>query len=495
MTPIRLAELMAVQLAALAGWTVGGLPGAGIGGAAALVAAVIPWWGRPLWSWLALWRRRDRPPAWPDPVTVANDRAGGGVRQVAGTAVAAVQVLGRRHRPTLFTGSTAAVTEDVLDVATLLPLLHQSLGLELESMSVISTGARRRPVGDYPRIYDTLIGTPPYAGTRQTWLILRVAELANAQALQHRISAGSAVLAAAQRVVAALRESGVRARVAGCADIAELERHLGTPLRERRWRSVRTDAGWLSSYGYRPADITAASLAAAWTLRVDGLTQNLTLYPDDTMTATVTVRTNQRPSSPPSVRLTGLPGEQADAVAACGCGPTLRLGGLRTGPVPPSLPIPIGPSGVLIGRSGAGNRLALPLVDPGEYTRVLLDIDDELAKRLIIRAAGAGERVTVHSRDESRWAALRMPGIVVTDGARPAPDSTLSVVDGPVTPTPRPAAVARLGPAGLGDADIVVAQAGPGRVEIRTGGRVYPVEMELFRAENRYAQTSPGDGS
>ena len=39
MTPIRLAELMAVQLAALAGWTVGGLPGAGIGGAAALVAA------------------------------------------------------------------------------------------------------------------------------------------------------------------------------------------------------------------------------------------------------------------------------------------------------------------------------------------------------------------------------------------------------------------------------------------------------------------------
>ena len=34
------------------------------------------------------------------------------------------------------------------------------------------------------------------------------------------------------------------------------------------------------------------------------------------------------------------------------------------------------------------------------------------------------------------------PGIVVTDGARPAPDSTLSVVDGSVTPTPRPAAVA-----------------------------------------------------
>ncbi|MCV7082034.1 type VII secretion protein EccE [Mycolicibacterium insubricum] len=159
---------------------------------------------------------------------------------MAGTVVAAEQVLGRRHRPTLFTGSTAAVTEDVLDVATLMPLLHQSLGLELESMSVISTGARRRPVGDYPRVYDTLIGTPPYAGTRQTWLILRVAELPNAQALQHRISAGSAVLAAAQRVVAALRESGVRARVAGCADIAELERHLGTPLRERRWRSVRT---------------------------------------------------------------------------------------------------------------------------------------------------------------------------------------------------------------------------------------------------------------
>ena len=55
--------------------------------------------------------------------------------------------------------------------------------------------------------------------------------------------------------------------------------------------------------------------------------------------------------------------------------------------------------------------------------------------------------------------------------------------------------MARLGRAGPGDAHIVVAQTGPGRVEIRTGGRVYPVEMELFRAENRYAQTSPGDPS
>ena len=140
----------------------------------------------------------------------------------------AVQLLGKAHRPTLFTGSTATYTENTVDVADLLPLLHQSLGLSIDSLSVVSVGARRRSSGDYPRVYDTLIGTPPYAGQRETWLIVRIAALPNAEALQWRTSVGTATLAAAQRISAALRQHGIRAKVATATDIVELERRLGS---------------------------------------------------------------------------------------------------------------------------------------------------------------------------------------------------------------------------------------------------------------------------
>ena len=108
-----------------------------------------------------------------------------------------MQLLGKAHRPTLFTGSTATYTDNTIDVAELLPLLHQSLGLSIDSLSVVSVGARRRSTGDYPRVYDTLIGTPPYAGQRETWLIVRIPALPNAEALQWRTSVGTATLAAA----------------------------------------------------------------------------------------------------------------------------------------------------------------------------------------------------------------------------------------------------------------------------------------------------------
>ena len=43
-----------------------------------------------------------------------------------------VQLLGKAHSPTIVTGSTRVETDNVLDVATLLPLLKQPLGLNLE---------------------------------------------------------------------------------------------------------------------------------------------------------------------------------------------------------------------------------------------------------------------------------------------------------------------------------------------------------------------------
>ncbi|MEZ0363609.1 type VII secretion protein EccE [Mycobacterium sp. pUA109] len=495
---VRLVIILGVLATGLACWGVGGYTGAAAGLVIGVAVGAVRWRGAQPWAWLLRWLRRAQPIVLRAPLTVANDRAGGGVRFQDGVAAVAVQVLGKPHAATLFTGSTATHTDNTLDIADLLPLLHQSLGLAIDSISVVSVGARRRSTGDYARVYDTLIGTPPYAGRRATWLVVRVAALDNVEALRWRASVGTAALAAAQRIGAALRRQGIRAKVATATDIVEMDRRLGSAALDgaarRRWGSVRGDTGWLTTYRYRADDITAAKLAQAWTLRADGIVQNVTVFGDGTVTATVTVQTAQPPVSPPSVLLHTLPGQQPAAIAGHLCGPRPALGGVGRGVLSGPLPVPVGPSGVLLGKSGAGNRLLLPLDDPGEPTRVHLAADDAVAKRILIRLVAIGDRLTVHTRDPRRWASVRMPDLVVSDRVRPVAGTTVSVTDGSLAPAPRPNTVITIGEPGApgrAPADVLISQTGPGTVDVTAGGRVYPVQIELFRAENRYVSAEP----
>lgn len=493
----RVAVIVGVLALGLVGLSIGGHAAVVIGLVAGAALLAVPWRSQPLWSWAALYARRNRPIELAEPVTVTNDRSGGGVRYQDGVAALVIQLLGKPYSPTLFTGSTSSQTRNTIDVGDLLTDVHQSLGVTLESLSVVSAGARRRSSGDYPRVYDTLIGTPPYAGQRETWLVIRLRALDNADALQWRVSVGTMALAAAQRIAAGLRCRDVRARVATATDIVELERRLGRVALEshnQRWRTARGNGGWLTTYAYRPSDVTTELLGQAWSLRVDGVIQNVTVFPDGKVTATLTVRTPQPPNAPPSVMLRALPGEQASAVAAGMCGARPRLRGVRRGALGPHLVIPVGPSGILLGKLPTGERLLLPLADAGEFSRVHIAAEDSIAKRIIVRAAGAGDRITVHSSDLRRWASVRMPHIAVTDQPRPASATTVSVVDGTVTPAPRPNTVVSVVPRGVtsrAPADVAIVQTGSATVEVTTASDVYQVEVELFRAENRYVAIEP----
>lgn len=489
---IRLAVIGGFFVLTLIGWATGGYAGAAVAAVVASALLVVPWRGQPAWSWAMLYLRRSRAFQLNDPVTVANGRSGGGVRYQDGVAVAALQLLGKPYEPTIFTGSTGTQTANTIDISDLLPYLHQSLGLTVESISVVSAGARRRAAGDYPRVYDTLIGTPPYAGRRETWLLVRIRAIENGDALMWRSSAGTAVLAVVQRIAVDLRCRGIRARVGSASDLTELEGRLGCGALEphnRRWNSVRGDAGWHTTYAYRPADISTELLAQAWALRADGVTQNVTIFPNGRASATVTVRTGQPLTAPPSVALQSLHGEQAAAIAANLCGPLPEIRQLRSAPLPGAVVVPIGPSGVLLGKTADGDRLLLPLDDPGEQGRVHIIAGDPIAKRILIRAAAAGERITVHSRNLTRWDTVRMPNIAVVDHSRPASGTTLSVIDGTVSPAPRPHTVVSIGSHGTpvpAGADVVIIQTGPSTVAINAGGRRYDVEVEFFRAENLY---------
>jgi len=519
----RVAGVGAVFLLALASWALAGYVGATIAAVVGIVLVFVRWWGQPAWSWAVLGLRGRRPISWDAPITLANNRSGGGVRVQDGTAVVAVQLLGKAHQATRVTGSVTVETENVVDLVELVPMLRHALGLQLESISAVTFGSRHGNAGDYPRVYDSEIGTPPYAGRRETWLIIRLSVLDNTQALQWRTTVGAAAVSVAQRIAGLLRCKGLRAKVATATDLVELDRRLGSDAVARdgqRWKAIRGEAGWMTTYAYPAGSITSRVLAQAWTLHADEVIQNVTVYPDTTCTATITVRTPTPAHVPPAVILRRLNGEQAAAAAANMCGPRPYLRGLRRSPLPKQLVIEIGPSGVLIGKLSNGDRLMIPVTDAGELSRVFVAADDPIAKRIVIRTAGAGERVCVHTRDTARWASVRMPEISLVSTPRPAPRTTVSVVefaarrqrhgddatefggmdvaDIAISPTPRPATVITVAPAGttLPEAlrhnfEVTIEQIGPATVNLTAAGRCWVVEMDMFRAENRYVGLQP----
>jgi len=495
---IRLAVVIGLFFCFLTGWAAAAYAGGVTGLAFGMAILVVPWYRQPLRCWVAFYLRRNRALELVEPVTVANDRSSGGVRFQGGVAVAAIQLLGKPYRPTILIGSTGMRTANTVDISQLQPFMRQSLGLTIESLTVVSSGSRRRNVGDFPRVYDSFIGSSPYAGRRETWIILRIRSMKNVDALQYRDSAGTAALAAAQRISAALRCKGVRTKVATATDMLELDQRVGRDALEpnnRQWHNTRSDAGWQTTYAYRPADINSENLAQAWSLPADGITQSITIFPRGVVTATVTVRTAQPATASPSVMLQTLPGEQAAAMTANLCCPLPVIRRVSRGRLSGSLTIPIGSSGVLLGKTPTGDRLMLPLSDPGEPSRVHVAADDPIAKRIVIRTASAGERITVHTRDVHRWDSVRMPNVVVTNHARPAPGTTVSVVDGTVQPTPRPNAVISVSPpntdtAGGHVADVVIAQTSGNAVVVTADGMSYEAEFEFFRAENRYISGS-----
>lgn len=312
----RLLCATTIALCGLAGWVLGGLIGVAVAALLAVLVVLVPWWGQPAWSWALLWLRRPAKAlqaGWSEPITVANNRAGGGVRISDGVAVVAVHLLGRAHAATVATGSVNVETDNVVDVAELLPMLRHALGLVLESMSVISIGARRATTGDYPRVYDTEIGTPPYAGQRETWLVLRLRVIDNTAALRWRTTLGATAVAVAQRIAGLLRCEGLRTRVATASDLVELDRRLGGGsllAGAERWKTLRTEGGWVTTYAYPARDISAQLLAQAWTLPVDEVIQNVTVFPDGTCTATVTLQTPQPAPTPRRWCCTGSTGSR-----------------------------------------------------------------------------------------------------------------------------------------------------------------------------------------
>jgi len=274
------------------------------------------------------------------------------------------------------------------------------------------------------------------------------------------------------------------------------------------WSLINTQPGYLSSYYFSPEDITTATYTQMWTLPADDVVHVLMLRRRGTApVVSALVRTNdpQPPAAPPTLFLNPLPGEQYAAAlrAAPLSAPALPL---PVGPLPADLDIPVGPTGVLVGSalrddaSGSpevqrDDLVMLALTDPQRATRITMDTSDFYVRQLLIRAAAAGERIAIYSRNPALWYSVSQPNIAVVEPRRPAEFVPTIVVNDDALlapPVGLSSTVITIGAPRDSTPDIVFQQNSPSTVRIWAGGtRVLDVAIVEFRQEQTWTGTAP----
>jgi hypothetical protein len=273
------------------------------------------------------------------------------------------------------------------------------------------------------------------------------------------------------------------------------------------WNTTNAHPGYVTSYYFSPEDITTDSFIQMWSLRTDDVVHVLMLrkQPGGPVRVSALVRTNdpRPPEQPPTLYLNKLPGHQYAAAlrAAPTSQPCLPLPDRDLGD-PTQLQIPIGPTGILVGSALRDDTSVRPpvqrddlvmwaLTDPQQPTRITMDTSDFYVRQLLIRAAAAGERIAIYSREPQRWYSVSQPNIAVVEPGRSAEFvPTIIVNDRPqVAPSAGlSSTVITLGASRseAGMPDIRFEQNSESTVRITAGRRSLDVAMVVFLQEQTW---------
>jgi type VII secretion protein EccE len=268
------------------------------------------------------------------------------------------------------------------------------------------------------------------------------------------------------------------------------------------WSSINTAPGYVSSYYFSPEDITTDSFNQMWALPSDDIVHVLMLRKHgDHVVASALVRTNdpRPPEQPPTLFLNTMPGAQYAAAlrAAPTSAPRLPL---PAAPLPADLQIPVGATGVLIGAALRDDKhgdpevrrddlVMLALTDPQRSTRITMATSDFYVRQVLIRAAAAGERIAIYSRDPERWYSVSQPNIAVVEHNRHA-EFVPTIIVNDRTPLPPPiglsSTVITVGSTPDSPPDIAFEQYSPTAVRITAGPRTLDIGIVEFRQEQTW---------
>lgn len=420
-----------------------------------------------------------------------------GVRFDDHTLVTMVNVWGRPYIPTLLRPQ-GAETPNTLPLRVIAEQMQRfGLGVDVD---VIAQG-RRTASDSYGQFYAQLLADRPAAGQRTTILVIRMDTRSpdTTAGLMWRTDTAAAVAAVTRRITRALRQSGCRAEPMTATDMrqAVLDMHGGSEediesTYREGWKDLTHRGAHVTSYYLSAEDLTAERLDDMWATASDHTLLALHLRRMSegvTVSATVRFTTAQPLLTPPAVILNRYTGRQWWALSALMPGAE-RINGMpaRTLTAELDTAVAIGSSGVMLGKVDDAFML-MPLRDPAGPTRIVIDSDDDLAVRQLIRRASAsGEFVAVYDT-RRRWAmAAASPRIWNTTDLRAQPPRPPTLVVHNGSSNPYPGALVSIsvgaGPRSV-DPDIRITQR-RGRIRIETRRFSAHVDSVDFRNEQTF---------
>ncbi|MFL0286838.1 type VII secretion protein EccE [Mycobacterium sp. SMC-18] len=419
-------------------------------------------------------------------------------------AIAMIALHGRPYAPTVLV-SEGADSRDTVPLELCGELLEQFGGLELESVDVLSDGARTAPDGRFTARYDEMVSDRSAVGSRRTWLVLRLRPTGCLDALRYRGDVGEAIAAATERIRQAVVRSGCRATTCSVEQITAATTALlgGRELSayEEGWTNLKLGNDYVTPYQMSGADLSTRVLNDLWTIR-SSKTVVLVRITRDKQTrelqvgALVRIHTSAPQTHPPLSTLKTVPGQAFEALAA-----TLPMGDrsmslpLSTRPLGAPLAVQVGPTGFLHGMAElSGVPLLMSWTDPVKFLRVAVAADLDVVQALVLRATSSGCTAEIHTERPGLWRPICDDlRIAMARGQERSATATLIVADGA-----EPQRVLResgerghslvtvlpVGEALPSDSDIRIRQIGANRIAIDTPARSRPIELGIMRPRN-----------
>ncbi|WP_301122785.1 type VII secretion protein EccE [Mycolicibacterium fortuitum] len=312
------------------------------------------------------------------------------------------------------------VSGEMVPVQALLDCLRQ-FDITLESIDIISQGARSAGHTDVAAVYDSVLGPLPAIAQRTVWIAVRFNPSRCAEAVRRRGGDRDGILRAAttatRRVANRLAEAGLQPRFLSASGIAAATNQLSDGVSlgtvEETWEDCREGQFRLSSFAVQPDMLTTAGLGLLWTVPSYSTTVCLSLREaaeDDLVQVRGLVRFDSDVRVPTQLRgLIPLHGRQFSALAATLPIPALPgvrqiehwASGLRTDAFD-ELALPASGCGQVIGADQEGRAVALPLFGP-QIRRVEIAGTLHLAQQVVLRSLALGARVLVHTRRPAFW--------------------------------------------------------------------------------------------
>ena len=310
------------------------------------------------------------------------------------------------------------VSGEMLPMQLIADCLHQ-FDLTLESIDVISQGARSHRNSPIAAVYDGVLGPLPAIAARVVWVALRFNPSQCADAIRRRGGGREGIVrtaaTATRRVANRLIEAGLRPRVMTSSEIAQAISQLSGGINVRRveetWLACRHGSIQLRTFLMKASMLTTSGVGLLWTIPSYSTTVCLSLRHDQRRDL-VKIRGLARfdTHGGGQINLAGLeqlPGHQFSALVSTLPVPQpkrpVRAGAFGTGNTAfEDLALPASGCGQVIGADSQGRAVALTLFGP-QIQQVDICGGPHLAQQVLLRSLALGARVRVHTNRPAAW--------------------------------------------------------------------------------------------